>query len=148
MNCLTLFISRESIRLIFSRLPQPDTHVRGAFFSPQCMLYDSSVCVYVCTFLTLYELDAEEWYKLLCVECVFLPVCLTLVLTLCLELDAEEWYKLLCVECLGSRLNDISLGEPDLLAAGVQREQSGESPIRTPANGGHFGSILPQTGYV
>lgn len=40
-----------------------------------------------------------------------------------LELEVEEWYKILFVECLGFCFNDISLGEFDFLVLGVQCEQ-------------------------
>uniref|UniRef100_A0A096M6B4 Docking protein 4 n=1 Tax=Poecilia formosa TaxID=48698 RepID=A0A096M6B4_POEFO len=31
------------------------------------------------------------------------------------ELEAEDWFKMLSIECLGIRLNDISMGEPKIL---------------------------------
>ncbi|KAM4597007.1 docking protein 4 isoform 1-T1 [Fundulus diaphanus] len=40
------------------------------------------------------------------------------------ELEAEDWFKMLSIECLGLRLNDISMGEPDLLSARVQCEHT------------------------
>ncbi|XP_061564155.1 docking protein 4 [Cololabis saira] len=40
------------------------------------------------------------------------------------ELEAEDWFKMLSIECLDMRLSDINMGEPDLLAAGVQCEHT------------------------
>ncbi|XP_077419950.1 docking protein 4 isoform X1 [Vanacampus margaritifer] len=40
------------------------------------------------------------------------------------ELEAEEWFKTLSSDCLGAQVSDISMGEPDLLAAGMQCEHT------------------------
>ncbi|XP_049575126.1 docking protein 4 isoform X3 [Syngnathus scovelli] len=40
------------------------------------------------------------------------------------ELEAEEWFNTLSIECVGAQVSDISKGEPDLLAAGMQREHT------------------------
>ncbi|XP_044125722.1 docking protein 4-like isoform X2 [Bufo gargarizans] len=40
------------------------------------------------------------------------------------ELDAEEWFKVLSMDCPGTRVTDCNVGEPDLLTPGVQSEQT------------------------